>query len=75
MISTEERGLERRLSETPLEYATAAGSTFRVPLFGEIAEAFDAARYGEHEVDLERVQRWDDDLASWERGHPPTEQG
>tara|TARA_Y100000588_G_scaffold350251_2_gene401275 strand:+ start:3037 stop:4584 length:1548 start_codon:yes stop_codon:yes gene_type:complete len=75
VISTEERGLERRLSETPLEYATAAGSTFRVPLFGEIAEAFDAARYGEHEVDLERVQRWDDDLASWERDHPPTEQG
>lgn len=75
VISTEDRGLERRRSETPLEYAAAAGTTFQDPLFGDIAEAFDAARYGEHEVDPERVQRWGDDLDSWERDHPPTAGG
>lgn len=72
VIDAEDRGLERLRSETPLEYSDVAGSVLEAPVFREIADAFDAARYGGHEVDSAQVDRWSRELDEWEGSHPRT---
>ncbi|MDA0352230.1 MAG: DUF4129 domain-containing protein [Chloroflexi bacterium] len=74
VVDAEDRGFERRRSETPLEYSTASGIVLEAPVFREIAEAFDAARYGGHEADPDQVRRWAAELAEWEKSHPPSEE-
>ena len=74
VIAAEDRGFERRRSETPLEYSSASGSVLVAPVFSEIAEAFDAARYGGHDADPEQLRRWVADLETWERANPPSEE-
>ena len=74
VIDAEDRGFERRRSETPLEYSSASGSVLGAPVFGEIAEAFDAARYGGHDADPDQLRRWAAELEAWEAAHPATEE-
>lgn len=74
VVDAEDRGLEKRQSETPLEYSAVSGTVLEAPVFREIAAAFDAARYGDHDPDPTELQRWAADLESWEAGHPPSEE-
>lgn len=74
VVDAEDRGFERLRSETPLEYSAAAGTVLDAPVFGEIAAAFDATRYGGHEADPEQIRRWSAELDQWERTHPETEE-
>lgn len=70
VVDAEDRGFERRQSETPLEYSDASGRVLEAPFFPEIAAAFDAARYGNHEPDQQQVDQWLAKLDVWERSHP-----
>lgn len=72
VVDAEDRGFERRRSETPLEYSDASGTVLEAPVFREIADAFDAARYGGHEPDPAAIDRWIAELDEWERTHPGT---
>lgn len=74
VLDAEDRGFERLRSETPLEYSAASGAVLEAPVFREIAAAFDAARYGGHEVDAEQIRRWTAELEEWERAHPGSEE-
>lgn len=74
VVDAEDRGFERRRSETPLEYSAASGVVLEAPVFREIADAFDAARYGGHPVDPELIRRWSAELDEWERANPGTEE-
>jgi hypothetical protein len=73
VVDAEDRGFERRRSETPLEYSAASGVVLEAPVFTEIADAFDAARYGGHPVDPELIRRWSAELEQWERANPGDE--
>ena len=70
VIESEDRGFERRPSETSLEYAAASARALDAPVFREIAEAFDAARYGRHFPSNEQVDAWRRELRAWESEHP-----
>jgi len=70
VIESEDRGFERRPSETPLEYAAASARELDAPVFREIADAFDAARYGRHFPSDEQVDAWRRELRAWETEHP-----
>ena len=70
VLESEDRGFERRLSETPLEYAAASARELEAPLFEEIADAFDAARYGRHFPTDAQVDQWRQALREWESAHP-----
>ncbi|MBT5772988.1 MAG: DUF4129 domain-containing protein [Dehalococcoidia bacterium] len=70
VLESEDRGFERRLSETPLEYAAASARELEAPLFQEIADAFDAARYGRHYPSEAQVEQWRQALRAWESAHP-----
>jgi hypothetical protein len=70
VLESEGRGFERRLSETPLEYAAASARELEVPLFREIADAFDEARYGRHYPTDSQVDQWRQALREWELAHP-----
>jgi hypothetical protein len=70
VLESEGRGFERRLSETPLEYAAASARELEVPLFREIADAFDKARYGRHYPTDSQVDQWRQALREWELAHP-----
>jgi hypothetical protein len=70
VLESEDRGFERRLSETPLEYADASARVLEAPLFREIAGAFDAARYGRHYPSEAQVDQWSQALREWESAHP-----
>ncbi len=72
VVDAEDRGFERRQSETPLEYSNASGRVLKAPFFPDIAAAFDAARYGGHNPDSIEVERWASELDTWERAHPQT---
>ena len=74
VIDAEDRGFERRSSETPLEYSGASSRVLDAPFFAEVAAAFDAARYGDHDPDPGEVQRWAAELDTWERTHPPSDE-
>lgn len=74
VVGAEDRGFERRRSETPLEYSVASGSLLAAPFFREIAAAFDAARYGGHDADPEALRRWSADLEAWEAANPATDE-
>jgi hypothetical protein len=74
VIDVEDRGFERHHSETPLEYSHASDAVMGSVMFGEIAEAFDAARYGGHDADPDQVKRWVADLAAWEQANPQTDE-
>lgn len=70
VLESEDRGFERRLSETPLEYAVASARELDAPFFREIADAFDAARYGRHYPSEAQVEGWRQELQAWESEHP-----
>lgn len=74
VVAAEDRGFERRRSETPLEYSDASGTVLEAPVFREIAAAFDATRYGRHAADPESIRRWSAELDTWERTNPSTEE-
>ena len=73
VLESEDRGFERRLDETPLEYAAASARELEAPVFREIADAFDAARYGRHYPDAAQVEEWRQALSEWESTHPESE--
>ena len=68
-----ERGFPRRQGETPLEFGALAGRTLDAEAFGDIAGAFDRARYGRHYPDEDEVASLERSLAAWEQEHPATE--
>jgi uncharacterized protein DUF4129 len=70
VLESEDRGFERRPSETPLEYSDASARELDAPLFREIADAFDAARYGRHFPSDAQVDTWRRELQEWESAHP-----
>lgn len=70
VLESEDRGFERRPSETPLEYAAASARELEAPLFREIADAFDAARYGRHYPSEAQVDQWRQALREWKSAHP-----
>jgi hypothetical protein len=70
VLESEDRGFERRPSETPLEYAAASARELEAPLFREIADAFDAARYGRHYPSEAQVDQWHQALREWKSAHP-----
>lgn len=72
VIESEDRGFERRLSETPLEYSVASARELDAPFFREIADAFDAARYGRHFPSEAQVDEWRRQLQAWESANPKT---
>ena len=74
VVDAQDRGFERRHSDTPLEYSASSATVLEAPVFNEIAAAFDAARYGGHDADPEQVRRWAADVDAWEVEHPPTEE-
>jgi hypothetical protein len=57
------RGVERRPTETPLEFSPRIGRTFSGPVPGEITQLFADARYGAVRAPDEQVRRLRDD---WE---------
>ena len=66
----EDRGFERHLSETPLEYAAASAEPLSADFVREIADAFDRARYGRHFPEEAKVADWQRQLRAWESEHP-----
>jgi hypothetical protein len=71
---SEDRGFERRSSETSLEYASASARELDAPVFREIADAFDEARYGRHYPDATQVRQWRRALLAWESRLPKSEE-
>ena len=65
-----ERGLQRRPGETPVEFARHAYARFEAPPFEPIALAFDRARYGRHFPEAEAVSVLEHEFTEWERTHP-----
>jgi len=73
VLESEDRGFERQMDETTLEYAAASARELEAPVFREIADAFDAARYGRHYPDAAQVEEWRQSLSEWELAHPESE--
>ena len=70
---SDERGFPRRAGETPLEFATVAGRTLdATAAFGDIADAFDRARYGRHYGGDDEMSALEGALSRWEQTHPAT---
>ena len=78
--SARERGIERTLGSTPLEFAQDAGVRLDAPSFEPIGRAFDQARYGRHFPERAELDVLERDLGEWERTHveraasPPSEE-
>ncbi len=64
------RGLQRAVSDTPIEFGGVAASRLAAPPFEPIARAFDQSRYGRHYPEAAEVEALERDLAAWEREHP-----
>ncbi len=65
-----QRGLERALGDTPIEFARDVGGRLHAPPFGPIGEAFDRARYGRHFPEASDLDTLEAALSAWERDHP-----
>lgn len=67
--SSRDRGVERTVGATPLEFAQDAGARLDAPSFEPIGRAFDQARYGRHFPEREELDALEQDLREWERSH------
>jgi hypothetical protein len=71
---TTERGLARFEGETPVEFTALASRQFDEPLFAQIGDEFDRARYGRHYADDDELRPLAEALQAWETANPPTEE-
>lgn len=67
----QERGVQRPVDSTPIEFARTAGARLDAPMFEPIGRAFDEVRYGRHTPDAQQLEAMQEALRGWERAHPP----
>jgi hypothetical protein len=65
-----DRGVERPVGATPIEFARSTGTRLDAPMFEPIGRAFDEVRYGRHAPDGGTLDALDVSLRAWERSHP-----